>query len=226
MWSKRTLTAVLPLCIAVTMATLALAADTTWTLHDLDIVAAAATAALADQKVKSTQISMRVKLAEALAKADATAQAKDVLVAAAVLLDAPTDFTSSMPRRDIIRDMIQLGDMNQAEALANVDAPPSVKASLLGELGAGQARVGAISVARQLAERIIKLGPSADPAFGRAFITIAGKHWRGRCRRRCNRRRFAHRRQYSGQNWIIADCRSCSGYNLPFDETRSGTRTC
>ena len=151
----------------------ALAASTPWTLHDLDTVAdAAVTSAEIMKDHRSSHTIMLAQLAEMLAKAGAKARAIDVLLKAGGVLDPPNDLAASGARAHVLGDLAKPGDERDAAALANVDAPVSVKVGLLGALGTGQAQAGDLSGAlpqppsKQLCDNVVSTLPHAAPPLG------------------------------------------------------------
>ncbi len=152
------------------------AADMTWTMHDLDTVADAATASLMEKSDKRVQALKLVKLAEALTKAGATVRAREVLIKAGSILDPSYDFMSSTVRIKIVRDLAQLGDLATAGVFANIDTTLSITMSLLAELSIARAKLGDIQGARTIANVIASLGSPTEPEFiqasGRALQGI------------------------------------------------------
>jgi hypothetical protein len=165
MRSKRLHATMSALAVAVTTISAALADDAIWNTHDLDIVSDAATAYAAEVKDKNRQASLLVKLAEALAKAGAADRARDLLVKAGSMIDAPHDIMLLTARRNMVRALVRLGDETAAEALTNVEATLPVKVDLLGALGTARAQGGDIQGAREVARAIAALGHPDDPAF-------------------------------------------------------------
>jgi hypothetical protein len=135
------------------LSTIPAIADQPWTMTDSDVVADAAVAAAIGAS-KDANADRLINLADALVRAGNNNRAKVVLTKAGAALGPPTNLIGASTRGNVIEKLAKLGDIADAEALAQVDAPPDVKAMLLGKFGAGRARAGDAAAAMNAATMV------------------------------------------------------------------------
>lgn len=148
-----------------------------WTVEDLNAVVDAAIPAAEGFNTKTTRAAKLADLADVLVKVGLDLRAREVLVKAGTFLEAPNDFRNAMQRGKLIEKLARLGDIADAEALSEVNAPPETKAALIGKLGEGRAEAGDGAYAVRVAAKAAELAPpvaAPGPAWPGSGAEIAG----------------------------------------------------
>jgi hypothetical protein len=127
-----------------------------WTAQNADATIEAALAAL--EEIEGKPVDELVSLAKASIAAGRNERARSLLVKAISVLDLPNGSASDSAKRTLIGSLVRIGDVAEAKALANVEAPPVVKITLLGGLGEALAEAGDSAGALKAVTQIKPLG--------------------------------------------------------------------
>jgi tetratricopeptide (TPR) repeat protein len=96
-------------------------------------------------------------LVDALATAGAAELAHQVIARSGEILAPPRKLRSFLPSVQPIEKLVRLGDVADAELLANVEPDPRNGADLLGQLGAAKAAIGDLSGAKAMVDRLVAI---------------------------------------------------------------------
>ena len=138
-----------------------------WTAQNADATIDAALAAVEEIEGKPDRVYELVSLAKASITAGRNERARSLLVKAISVLDLPNGSASEFAKKTLIGSLVRIGDVAEAKALANVEAPPGVKITLLGGLGEALAEAGDSAGALKAVTQIKPLGTdTGSPALG------------------------------------------------------------
>jgi hypothetical protein len=128
-----------------------------WSRQDLDRVADAAVVAAAATSDANSHAFMLLELADALIRSGNIGRAKAIVLQTGEILGSPADFAHSPWASRVVEKLAQLGDVSDAEALADAATGDDTHATLLGKIGAAQARAGDVAGALRTVEKIASL---------------------------------------------------------------------